>query len=287
MAQDIWQGTTSNWGTVGNWSLGAAPVSTNDVLFPATNSQDIDTSITTQDAIAVATMLIQSGCLINIGGSGNQLEIHATKVVHMGSGSVWYKSAQSAGGNTDLIVVNSPRLYGTSGDPAMDLDDDGTSLINRLVVLRGYTRVAAAATGTIAKVEVCGIQAYLSTLAGAGTFTTFTQTSGLSNLNNNVTTLEAFGGICTYAAGTIGSKIVVGAGARLIYNSTTTLPHVKVLPGGFVDFSKDLRSKTVTLLEVLPGGGWDEGPGNVTFTTKSLPNDNGSASLGFGGGGGV
>ena len=81
MATNYWIGGSGSqpWTTGANWSLGAAPVSTNDV-FILNGSSDINTGLA-QSAVTLASLTIGSGFTGTIGAaaiSGAFLDIGAT-----------------------------------------------------------------------------------------------------------------------------------------------------------------------------------------------------------------
>lgn len=68
---DTWMGTTSNWSTPGNWSLGVVPSANYDVTIPSGGTQPVLTA-----AATVHNLTIQSGASLTL--AGNNLTVGGT-----------------------------------------------------------------------------------------------------------------------------------------------------------------------------------------------------------------
>jgi hypothetical protein len=179
MAQNIWQGTTGNYDTAGNWSLAAKPVATNDVVVPASITQAIESNADGEDAIDLNSIYIQRGHNQDVATSGVPWAISSAKLHHEGGGTLYFKAGSAAIAVNDTIINATPAtagkksasLTGTAADDAYgnitvvrgDVDIEGvTFTIARLVV--GFVGSQAsdvqvdvkAANGLITEMHVYG-----------------------------------------------------------------------------------------------------------------------------------
>jgi hypothetical protein len=108
MALARWLGVDANWNNTSNWSTGAAPTSSDSVYFPA-GSQSVTTNMdqTLVNLLGLETAPDYTG---DIGASGAPLRVTCDKVVHRGTGTIYYTDENSGGNteNTDVIIVNTP-----------------------------------------------------------------------------------------------------------------------------------------------------------------------------------
>jgi hypothetical protein len=110
-----------------------------------------------------------------------------------------------------------------------------------------------------------------SVLCGLGaTLTTVTQAGGTLETRSNVTTLTLSGGEHVKAAGTV--TTLNANGGVYIHNSTGTVTTIVAASGAEVDFSRDLRTKTVTNFTVNAGSTLKDPHGVVTYTNGIIFN---------------
>jgi hypothetical protein len=109
MATNIWLGGTTDWDTGTNWSLGAAPVDTNDVIFDGRTTSDLLLNVDDGD-IDLASLHIMESYTGNIGTATVPLEIEISgDLLIEGTGNYYIQSA-SAGlttdGSIDRTIIN-------------------------------------------------------------------------------------------------------------------------------------------------------------------------------------
>lgn len=152
----------------------------------------------------------------------------------------------------------------------------GTHASNEVNVSSGSVGIAlhAGSSATVPTLRVgyqTNVDSDSSVLCGLGaTLTTVTQTGGELETRSNVTTLTVNGGEHIKAAGTV--TTVNANGGAYVHNSTGTATTIVVASGAEVDFSRDLRGKTVTNLTVNNGSILKDPHGVVTYTNGIIFN---------------
>ena len=272
MATTRWTGATDGGFTDNaNWSGNTA--ADNDIaIIPAGATQTINDDLSAA-GVDVDLLLIEKGCGIDVGTSGTYLSIAADKVVHRGTGTLYYNSAQSAGEVTDVIIIDSD-----NETDAAYLSDDGTSSITQLIAMGGAVTCTSAATNGLTKCNVCASDANLTVENGFGTVVDMWVSSGEAHIYETVTRLHVTGGVAyVYTGGTATSLYVSGSGT-CVYNSVGgTITYANVTGSGFLDFSQS-NGQTVTNMDVLgPNAKVNQGDGQVTFT--NTPNVIGGGSI--------
>lgn len=93
MATNVWiggnAGNETNYATAANWTLGAAPVATNDVIIPAEASDGIALTLD-QSAVQLASFVVEEGYAGTIGSATAALQIDVAntgKCSYAGSGA--------------------------------------------------------------------------------------------------------------------------------------------------------------------------------------------------------
>jgi hypothetical protein len=291
-AQTIDGGTTStgtatvassgpyDWSTAANWSAGAVPVNSDDVWLENT-------------AVSILYGLSQSGVLLtslNIASSftgtiglpdytGTYAEYRARKLavgattinVGYGEGPGSSRLRLDPGAHTTTINV-----YGTGNpsdfvNPTTALEIKGSGSNYTLNLTRGYVSVATetgdTATLTVVKGASDGTGQGGATLTlGPGcTTTTVTWGAGKLHAYASITTLNLKGGEAwAYRSATI-TTLIADAGTYH-HQSGGTVTNLTVGSEARVDFSRDLRAKTITTCVVYAGARLDDPAGTVTFS---------------------
>lgn len=254
-----------------NWDTGTAPVHADDIVFDYGSSDvlyDLD-----QNSVTPATITIGPGYSGNIGRpvvnsdntSYTYFEYRETYLKYGNSGDAQTVTVTINGGGGRIKLsqgtaqavwlVTAKTQRAESLIPQVLLK--GTHASNSLTVNKGDVGVAFFASETSALVTLnVGYQSDTSGdsavwLGGGVTLTapTITQTGGTLTVNSAITstsTVNIYGGTYTQQSGGIAAGLLV-AGGRCVYNSTGTIGGAPIVSGsGILDFSQDLRAKTVT-----------------------------------------
>lgn len=266
MAITRWEGSVDGGFTDNaNWSNNAS-VDDGESIIPASATVPIDTDLDAS-GVKVDLFLTEKGCPIDIGTSGTGISIAADKVVHRGTGTLYYTAAQSASEVTDLIVLDSD-----NGTNALVLKDDGTSSTTRLVNIGGYATCSSAATNGLTILDNHATDATTVVENGFGTVADLFVSSGKVTVKTTATRIHCTGGVVYVENGGVGATCYVSGTGQLYYNSGTSgTIKIYVTGNGFVDFSGNIYGTTIdTLHAVGPGAKVNEGDGQMTFTNKSI-----------------
>lgn len=251
-----------------NWSGNAVPIDNDDIVF---DSGSVDCKYGLTPAIQPASFTRTSGYTGNIGlpevnrdNTGSPYSEYRTKYltfdnntvncaywIEHGTGAMRTRLDAGAGQSTVTVVGKGSR---PSDDPTVpNFLFLGSHASNVMNVTKGDVGVAFydSETATVATVNI-GSSGSLTTDAivafGPGvTSTTVNQQAGDFTSRSNVGTLTLTGGVArTVEDAAISTQLNV-RGGRMYYNGTGTLAGATVLSGdGILDFSQDVRSKTVT-----------------------------------------
>lgn len=264
----------NHWDNAVNWSGGAVPVNSDDVFLE--DSSDAITFGLAQSAVTLASLNVAASFTGTLGlpeanGAG-YVEYRATELA---VGATALNVGQGPGQGSGRLRVNlgSVQTAAIVTRTGASLDGDaqalrlrGTNASNTLEVRGGTVGVAAVGgtSATVATLRVSGGRV----LCGVGTtLTTVVQSGGAMTLNSALTTLTKTGGDCTIqGTGAVGT-VTNDAGLVSYMTSGTLSTACRVGSGATLDFSGDLRAKTVTPLVSLHSGGALLDPaGVVTYT---------------------
>lgn len=245
----------NHWDNIRNWDTGAVPVSTDDVFFDNSNISvlyGLAQSAVTLTSLNIAASYTGEIGLPKVNSDSTEyveyradyLAISATTLnIGLGTGSGSSRIKINLGTAQAAINVFSTGSSAEANLPTVLLK--GTHVSNVLNA-RGNSSIGIAVFGgevaTIATVDVSGTG---KITFGAGvTLTTITVNGFTVSINSACTTLSMFGGNVTVEAGAMTTANCHGG--SLVYNSTGTLGTATVADQGFLDFSQDPRTKTVT-----------------------------------------
>lgn len=241
------------WDNVANWDTGVVPVSTNDVYFDLSVIPclyNID-----QNAVTLASLNIPATYtgtiglpLINSSGyyeyRNRQLKISATVVdIGYGPGSGSGFINLNTGSNQTAILASMGQVQNTSTPSFLWT---GSHSGNTFELLSGSVGAAFYAGDTCqASFSIGGNQpSSCSITVGPGaTIDGWTQSGGTAEVNSAITTITKTGGTLTVTAGAV--TMLNNYGGITVYNSTGTLTTAVLGTGATLDFSQDLRTKTV------------------------------------------
>jgi hypothetical protein len=195
-------------------------------------------------------------------------------VVGQGEGGGSSRIKFNAGTGQVTVTVLSTGQPETDSEKAFEFI--GTHASNEVNVSSGSVGIAlhAGSAATVPTLRVgyqTNVESDSSVLCGLGaTLTTVTQAGGTLETRSNITTLTLSGGEHVKAAGTV--TTLNANGGVYIHNSTGTVTTIVAASGAEVDFSRDLRTKTVTNFTVNAGSTLKDPHGVVTYTNGIIFN---------------
>lgn len=242
MATRVWQSSDGDWSNTASWTGATVPISNDVAVFPDNNSVSV-TSGLSQAAVDLDALIVHPGYTGDIATSGSHLTISADRVLHEGSGTLYYTDGN---GITDLFILNA------SGGAAVV---SGTSL-TRVLAMRGQLTLDASMS-SLTDLEVSffnsrASDALVTIENGAGTITNLRMNGGTVVSSAVITNLYMQGGTLTQEnpAGAITN--INQLGGRVIYKSASTIALAQIM-AGILDCGQDARALTITLLRLWPG----------------------------------
>lgn len=269
MATNYWILATGSgdWNAGGNWSLGAAPVNTNDVVINFGNAT-IDTSLA-QSAVTLASIVTGPNFSGSIGGS-------SVLPLHIGvSGNLIINSPNSTqividvGTTTPTIDViatgqnsNSPPIL---GQESLILQGGGSGCTLSMAGPQTNVGIATQSATTTAQIDTMKINGGFLNVNSGVTTTTIIQSNTNGGNNNGV--LTVLSAATTIAQNGLGCNLVTGGTGKI---TTITVTGNAILgnrpasgaawdtiiigPQAQVDCSEDPRAATVTNAIVMAAG---------------------------------
>jgi len=256
VAYNIWLGADGNWNNVANWSLGAVPVDTNDVIFNRTSSTSVTSNQDAPDGVDLNSLTVHPLYTGDIGTSAAPLIIDTASdptgavgnIVKQGPGAFFIKAGPLGEGNIEFLYID-------TDEQAAEIEVDG--VINNLIVIKGRVVALSNFDGTNIWVSYRNNPPADAHLTVESTIAiTRCAMNGGTVLHNGTSTIAntyiAAGRVIQgLNAGGVGNLAMTGG--LLEYNSTDVLVFAYVM-GGTLDLSRDGRAKTITELVVFPGG---------------------------------
>jgi hypothetical protein len=282
---DLTACTGPNFANVaGNWSGATLPIDGDTVIFA-----DSDVSCLyglDNNAVTPASVYFDASFTGSIGlpvyNENGYYEYRERFLKYSNSGDATNMQVvvgQGEGGGSPRIKLNAGTGQSTvtvlsTGQPETDSEKAfefiGTHASNEVNVSAGSVGIAlhAGSAATVPTLRVgyqTNVESDSSVLCGLGaTLTTVTQAGGTLETRSNITTLTLSGGEHVKAAGTV--TTLNANGGVYIHNSTGTVTTIVAASGAEVDFSRDLRTKTVTNFTVNAGATLKDPHGVVTYT---------------------
>ncbi|MFG0240091.1 MAG: hypothetical protein ACF8CY_03410 [Gimesia chilikensis] len=276
-----WSTTTSSegpndWSTAENWDGDSVPTDSDDVIIPAGTSQilyGLDQSAVTLDSLTTEEGAVFGLPEINASGydeyRDTYLKISATAVT-IGAGILGNPSRQklNVGSAQTTVNVNGTGQSLTGSGPAFLFL--GTHASNEINVQRGQVGIAyqpgESATVATLRVGYVDNQAGDATVTcGSGTtLTNVDQSGSVLTIASATTTVDQTGGTLHVLAGA--HAAITQDGGVCNYRSTGTLTTATVGNNSTLDFSKDMRSRTVTNCAVYRGATLRDRFKTATFT---------------------
>ena len=243
MPDQTWTGGTSDaLDLAANWSGAALPGDGDAAFFPKDATQGPATNMTGL-ADTLSLIHVAAGASYNIGSSGSEMKVKATKVVNNGRGEFWY-DVDSMASDSNIILApasggSSNLLLSTSADLA------------QVYCLAGAVSITGVGATDLIVVGSLGTnEASVTIGSGVGTTLNLVQFAGACFSNNLITRLDLSGGrhekLSTPAATT-----VVQRGGIMMYDATDTVLRYEGLAGS-LDFTRMGRALTVTTFVESP-----------------------------------
>lgn len=246
------------WGTALNWDGGVVPASTDTIYIDNTDTDllwDLDQSAVLPTLLSVALSFTGTIGLPKTNTLGTEypeyrpdyLKIGPTTLyVGWGPGQGSGRLKFDTGATQTAVVVDNTGSPLESGIEAMLWK--GAHVSNTMVV-RGNSSVGVAVFGAeTATLLTLTVEEAAQVRCGSGTtLGTIVHRGGTLEINSAVaTSLTVYAGTVTInGTGAVAQLTILGG--NVIYNTTGTLGGATVVKGdGFLDFSQDPRTKTVT-----------------------------------------
>ncbi len=256
----------ADWSVAANWSLGAVPVSTNDVIIDAT-AQDISFGLD-QNAVSLASLTITGNYTGRIGlPVFSSTGYHEYRSTYLKISATTVKIGQGPGSGSGRIKLNlgsvqaTVSIYGTGSPADVGLEAlllVGTHASNVLSIYKGSVGVAVlpSETAVLATLLVAYTTSPASDVAlrcGSGvTLTTVSVFGGTVELYSAVTTLTLRTGTVIFHTGAL--TTLNADGGTIYYMSSSTLTTANLLAGNAtLDLSRDASARTITNLTMNPG----------------------------------
>ena len=265
-----------------NWTGGSVPT-TGDSVYIEQSSVSIKYGLA-QSGVTLALLSITSSFTGDIGlpalnqtGSSNYQEYRAT---YLAIGATALNIGDGPGQGSGRLkidlgsVQSTVNIRNTSSGSETNLEAvqlKGTHASNVVNVTKGSVAIAGYGgdVSTVATLTV-GFVSSPSTdsrvRCGAGvTLTTLQMSGGEVELNSGLTTVTMTTGTLTLNAGNV--TTLTADGGTVYYAGTGTITTAN-LSEATLDFSRDMRGRTVTNSNLYRGAGWNDPFGTVTKTNR-------------------
>jgi len=276
-ADSVGSSGPNHWDDPTNWTLGAVPVSTDDVDL-ADCAVDILYGID-QNAVTLASLNIDSTFTGKVGlppFNGDYFEYRTTDL-KIGATAVTIGGGTGSGSSRvrlDLGAAQSTILVAGTGSPAgagiPTVYLKGTHASNALTVTGGVVGLAFE-LGTSATVLTLGVAAGPGSppqvFGGRGlTLGTLNVQAGAVALTAGLTTCNQDGGVVTLGGPQTCNVTTLNLRGGTFYPDAPGTITTATLSGGTLDFGRDPRAKTVTNCTANAGSTLNDPDKRVTFT---------------------
>jgi hypothetical protein len=269
--------SSNDWNDADNWSPTGVPVSTDDVFL-----ENIAVSILyglAQSAVTLTSLNIAASFTGMIGLPKHTGLYYEYRADYLAIGATTLNVGSGPGNGSSRLKVNTGsvqttlNVFATAAGAESGLEAllwRGTHASNVVNITRGSLGVAVfgGETATILTVR-CGYQqsvtSDVSMRCGTGvTLTTVEKSGGDLTVQSNSTTINHVNGTLTILAGTVTTLNVDGG--TVYYQSSGTVTILNVGDGAKVDFSRDMRARTVSACNLYSGGAISDPYKTVTWT---------------------
>jgi trimeric autotransporter adhesin len=268
------------WDNAANWSTGTVPANSDTVTFERIN-RSVRYGLA-QTSVTLTALNILASYTGTIGlrsyASAGYREYRPT---YLAIKSAAFNIGQGEGGGSSMLKINASsveteiNVMGTAqqaAEPGLNcVMLLGSHADNVLNVLRGSVGVAVQAgeTATMKEVTVGFISQQSSdskvTLGAGVTITTLEMTGGQVTTNSNIANVTQDGGVLNIQAGAISGTLELRSGVCR-YTSAGTIDTLQLQSDATIDFSRDLRARTVDNCTMLKASKLLDPFSTVTFT---------------------
>lgn len=284
--------TTANsgpkdWGTAANWSGGAVPVNSDDVVFE--NSANDCLYGLDQNAVTLTSLTIKASFTGKIGLPRNNplgyteyrqryLKVGAT-TVKVGQGSGAGSSRILLDTDTDQTNVEVLSTGSAQGQGEYPLVWKGSHASNELTLQKGVMAICPE-YGETAQLDKLYV-GFRTNKAGDSTLYCGTgltndevfQSGGTLTLQSNVTSLSQKGGGVAHLLGSMTVGVLTSTGGQCFYETSGTMTAGSIQAGAVLDFTRDMSARTVTDLTALA-------PAKIIDSGRSVTWSNGIIAIG-------
>ena len=261
MADIYWKGDDSSsptdWNTAANWSGGAVPTASDNVRLVAAYSNNL--AGFNASGTALADFVVEKGFSGQIGSETANLQVSCTYFEYSGEGDSYIDL-----GSTSV----DPRILATA--PAPGPGEYGLYLIGTgfsVLSMEGGSLGLAAIHGQASTVTTIRQLGGELKVGSAAAVTTLSSYGGSAKVSCNLTNLNVYDGQVTTAEQMTITTVTLEDGT-VVGNSSGTITTATV-HGGELDLSQTGLSRTVTTLNLNPGGAVKYDPGSVPLSTIS------------------
>jgi hypothetical protein len=269
----------NHWDDPNNWDTGVVPTGSGVDTVTVTGTSAIRYGLN-QSGVTALQLLIDENMTADIGlpllnplgyyeYRETRLRISATTCIVRSRGGI---TRIDLGSNQTALTIQSPASP-TNGVVAISIL--GSHASNTLDVLQGVVGIATdpQTTAQFPTVRIGAVQSQRTdarvTFGTGCTLGVATQTGGDVTYRSNLTTLTVNAGTATVErTATVGT--LSGQGGTCFYQSTGTITTLTVGTDHTIDFSRDLRPRTVTNSSIQAKGGLLDPSKTVIFTTPLL-----------------
>jgi hypothetical protein len=253
----------NDWGNAANWSTNTVPTTGDDVYFDDSQVNPVYWGLS-QSAVTLNSLNIAATYTGQIGlplTNSNGTPYPEYRPTYLAIGATTVNIGSGPGQGSQRIKLNFGSVQTAVNINATDVGAEvnleavlllGTNASNTLNVNGNSSVGSAVFGGEVATWLTSTFEGQAAVRFGAGvTWTTLTADTVQVLLNSGGTTLTLNSGQLYFYAG--GLTTLTLQGGSCIWNSTGTLTTANVVGAGTLDFSQDLRAKTVTNTIVLDG----------------------------------
>lgn len=242
----IWTGSDGVLDTAGNWTGATAPIADDTVVFNGTQSGSVTTNADAFTLLNFAEVIVEASYSGTLGDAGTPLEFGADKFTFRGSGKLFFNHGTHASYPTDELIIDAPSGTVQIGDNPTGA---GITLLS-LLACRDATLLSTLDTTTNLFIGA-GVNAKLE---GTNTITNVHVAPGASVTSSMlITNLHNRGSWHQ----TLDAQLITNMylnGGTLKYLPTGTIALAVIQPGAVLDFTGDVRPKTVDVVRRFPGG---------------------------------
>ncbi len=248
------------WGTAGNWSSAAIPITDDLAGIPHTLNFNVTDASGDAEGIDLDMLVTHPGYAKSFGVTGTPIRTAADLVHVQGSGPFYFESHQNGGSAfvTDEVRIEAatPNAVAEIGSDPGDAGSDikVVNIIRGTVTLTGTIEFSS--DGQVILTPSSMSDGKLTIVNTADTLPLFLQMMGKSEINNIVTRLDVKGGECIKDTNKA-TEIDVFGGGILIYNHGAVASDVtvcRVHTGGILDLTQNSLLKTFDHVMRYKGG---------------------------------